>query len=82
MPYHTDKKDNKPKSKDSKPKKPVKMQKPVMKPKKDLSPRQKALMKEHKVHHTKEHMSMMRKLMKEGFCFEQAHEMTMKKIGK
>ncbi len=59
-----------------------KKEKPVMKPKKDLSARQKQLMKEHKIHHSKEHMAMMRKLMKQGFCFEQAHEMTMKKIGK
>ncbi len=67
---------------DKKPKKEVKMPKPMMKPKKDLSSRQKALMKEHKTHHTKEHMSMMRKLMKDGFCYEQAHAITMKKIGK
>ncbi len=65
-----------------KPKPKPKSEKPVMKPKKDLSKRQKDLMKEHKEHHTPAHMRMMRKLMKEGFCFEQAHEMTMRKIGK
>jgi len=59
-----------------------KIEKPVMKPKKALSKRQKELMKEHKVHHTKAHMDMMKKLMLKGFCFEQAHEKTMKKIGK
>tara|TARA_Y100001937_G_scaffold77521_1_gene105140 strand:+ start:49 stop:210 length:162 start_codon:yes stop_codon:yes gene_type:complete len=53
-----------------------------MKPKKDLSARQKALMKEHKAHHTKKHMDMMTKLMKQGHCFEQAHEKTMKSVGK
>jgi len=72
MPYHTG----------SKNKKEVKMPKPIMKPKKELSPRQKALMKEHKAHHTKEHLTMMRKLMKQGYCFEQAHQITMKKIGR
>jgi len=56
--------------------------KPMMKPKKDLSARQKALMKEHKAHHTKKHMDMMTKLMKQGHCFEQAHEKTMKSVGK
>ena len=40
-----------------------KIEKPVMKPKKALSKRQKELMKEHKVHHTKAHMDMMKKLM-------------------
>tara|TARA_R110002020_G_scaffold140534_3_gene312114 strand:+ start:3651 stop:3863 length:213 start_codon:yes stop_codon:yes gene_type:complete len=58
------------------------MSKPMMKPKKDLSVRQKALMKEHKQHHTKKHMDMMTKLMKQGFCFEQAHQNTMKNVGK
>ena len=59
-----------------------KMNKPMMKPRKDLSVRQKALMKEHKAHHTKKHMDMMTKLMKQGHCFEQAHEKTMKAVGK
>ena len=58
------------------------MPKPMGKPRKDLSKGQKELMKEHKEHHTKEHMAMMRKLMKEGYCFQQAHDITMKKIGK
>ena len=70
MPYHTDKK------------KVVKMPKPIMKPRKELSKGQKALMKEHKEHHTKEHMKEMTKLMKKGYCFQQSHEITMKKIGK
>ena len=62
--------------------KPLMKEKPAMKPKKDLSPRQKALMKEHKAHHTKKHLDMMTKLMKQGDCFEQAHQKTMKKVGK
>jgi len=55
---------------------------PLYKPKKQLSILQKRLMKEHKKHHTKEHLSMMKKLMLEGYCFQQAHDITMKKIGK
>ena len=39
-------------------------------------------MKEHKQHHTPKHMAEMRKLMKKGYCFNQAHSITMKKIGK
>ena len=56
--------------------------KPLYKPKKNLSVLQNRLMKEHKKHHTVKHLSMMRKLMKEGYCFQQAHDITMKKIGK
>ena len=56
--------------------------KPLYKPRKDLSVLQKRLMNEHRKHHTQKHLSMMRKLMKEGYCFQQAHDITMKKIGK
>jgi hypothetical protein len=56
--------------------------KPIFKPKKNLSVRQKNLMKIHKTHHTKKHLDMMTNLMKQGFCFEQAHELAMKKVGK
>jgi hypothetical protein len=56
--------------------------KPLFKPKKELSKTQKELMKEHKIHHTKKHMDMMKKLMLEGYCFQQAHNLTMKKVGK
>ncbi len=56
--------------------------KPLLKPRKELSKGQKDLMKEHKAHHTAKHMAMMKKLMKEGYCFQQAHTITMKKIGK
>jgi hypothetical protein len=58
------------------------MPKPVGKPRKDLTAGQKQLMKEHKQFHTKEHMAMMRKLLKQGYCFQQAHEIAMKKVGK
>ncbi len=60
----------------------VKMPEPSFKPRKDLSKRQKDLMKTHKEHHSPEHLKEMRKLMKMGYCFEQAHEIAMKKHGK
>ena len=47
-----------------------------------LSKRQKDLMKLHSEHHTKEHLDTMRDMMKKGFCFEQAHEIAQKVIGK
>jgi len=50
--------------------------------KKTLTKQQKEMMKKHSAHHTKKHMAMMTKLMKEGYCFNQAHSITMKKIGK
>ncbi len=56
--------------------------KPMYKPKKDLSVLQKRLMKEHKKHHTKKHLDMMKELMLKGFCIQAAHDITMKKIGK
>ena len=67
--------------KDGKEKK-MKLEKPVNSPRKVLSKRQKDLMKEHSEHHTKEHLDMMKDLMKKGFCFEQSHEITMKVLGK
>ena len=56
--------------------------KPLLKPRKELSKGQKDLMKEHKAHHTSKHMTMMKKLMLQGYCFQQSHTITMKKIGK
>jgi hypothetical protein len=56
--------------------------KPSFKPKKVLSVRQKELMKTHKNHHSKKHLDFMKKKMLEGFCFEQAHELAKKNIGK
>jgi len=58
------------------------MAKPLYKPRKTLSKLQKDLMKTHKEHHTKEHMKMMKELMLKGNCLQQAHDITMKKIGK
>ena len=54
----------------------------MYKPKKGLSVLQKRLMNEHKKHHSEKHLKMMKKLMLEGFCFQQAHDITMKKVGK
>ena len=42
----------------------------------------KHLLKEHKQHHTSKHMTMMRKLIKEGDSFETAHKKAMKSVGK
>ena len=56
--------------------------KPLNKPRKELSPLQKKLMMSHKKHHTAKHMAEMRKMMKKGFCFEQAHNLSMKIVGK
>jgi len=63
-------------------KKSLTLPEPMMKPKKMLSKRQKNLMKTHSKHHTKKHLDLMTNLMKQGFCFEQAHELAMKKVGK
>jgi hypothetical protein len=36
----------------------------------------------HKKHHTKKHMDLMKKLMREGKSFDESHNMAMKKVGK
>ena len=78
MPYHKSKKDDKPKmvvvvmkKKDAK-----------MKPKKELSKVQKDLMKEIKSKHSKEHMDVMKKAMLAGECFQSAHAIAMRRVGK
>lgn len=63
-------------------KKTIMNKKPLYPPKKQLSILQKRLMKEHKKHHTEDHLKSMKELMLKGYCFQQAHEITMKKIGK
>ena len=55
---------------------------PLFKPKKELSKTQKDLMREHKAHHTKKHMDMMKNLMLKGYCFQQAHKLSMQRVGK
>tara|TARA_R100000995_G_scaffold63552_1_gene32884 strand:+ start:1274 stop:1420 length:147 start_codon:yes stop_codon:yes gene_type:complete len=47
-----------------------------------MTEKEKKRLNKHKAHHTKKHMRSMRMLMKEGTSFTQAHNMTMKKIGK
>ena len=56
--------------------------KPLFKPKKELSQTQKDLMKTHSKHHNKKHLEEMKKQMLKGFCFQQAHQIAMKKHGK
>ena len=48
----------------------------------DLTDSQIAKLSKHKFHHTTQHISMMRKLMKEGMSFTAAHNKTMKEMGK
>ena len=54
----------------------------AIKKKKALTKRQEDTLKKHSVHHTKKHMSTMRKLMSEGKTFTESHKMAMKKVGK
>jgi hypothetical protein len=42
----------------------------------------KHLMEKHKAHHTPKHMALMRKLIKEGKTFNQAHRQAQKEVGK
>ena len=49
---------------------------------KKLTTRQKAAMERHAEHHTKKHMAEMRRLMKAGKTFTEAHKMAMKKVGR
>jgi len=77
MPYHTKKKDDKIKMVIM-----IKKKDTKMKPKKELTKVQKDLMKEHKDHHTKKHMDMMKKAMLSGLCFQDAHAIAMRKVGK
>lgn len=39
-------------------------------------------MKKHASHHTKKHMSHMKKMMKKGYSFKKAHRSAMRKVGK
>ena len=55
---------------------------PMNAPRRMLKPLQKELMKSHADHHTKLHLDLMKKMMKMGYCFEQAHSLTMKIAGK
>ena len=39
-------------------------------------------LKEHSKHHTKEHMAEMRRMMRQGKTFDEAHIAVMKSVGK
>ena len=46
-----------------------------------LTIRQRAALKRHSKHHTKEHMASMKKDMNAGMTFTQSHKKAMKKVG-
>lgn len=78
MPYHKSKK------KDDKIKMVIMIKKKdtKMKPKKELTKVQKDLMKEIKSKHSKEHMDIMKKAMLAGECFQSAHAIAMRRVGR
>ena len=47
-----------------------------------LTKRQKQTMQKHSKHHSKKHMDMMKKLMREGSSFKAAHNKAQKQVGK
>ena len=47
-----------------------------------LTENQKQKLKEHAKHHTKKHMDLMKKLLKEGKSFTLAHNTAQKQVGK
>lgn len=59
-----------------------KVVKPLNKPSKTLNKLQSEYMKKHSKNHTAKHNQYMIKLMKRGWCIEQAHKLTLKAIGK
>jgi|TARA_E500000178_G_C16991765_1_gene741159 hypothetical protein len=48
---------------------------------KKLTTRQETALKKHSKHHSAKHMAMMRKEMKSGTTFTQAHKKAQKKVG-
>tara|TARA_Y100001973_G_scaffold105690_1_gene179904 strand:- start:1683 stop:1844 length:162 start_codon:yes stop_codon:yes gene_type:complete len=50
--------------------------------KKKITSRQQAALKRHSSHHTAKHMSEMRKAMRGGKTFGEAHKSAMKKVGR
>lgn len=56
---------------------------PAKKPAKGkLTQRQMDTLERHSKHHTKKHMTEMKKLMRGGKTFTEAHKIAMKKVGK
>lgn len=49
---------------------------------KELTKRQKDTLKRHSVHHTRKHMTEMKKLMRSGKTFTASHKIAMRKVGK
>lgn len=49
---------------------------------KKLTQRQQNALKRHSVHHTRKHMTEMRKAMRAGKTFTAAHKLAMKKVGR
>ena len=49
---------------------------------KQLTKRQEQALAAHAKHHTTKHMQEMRKLMRQGRTFKEAHTLTMKSVGK
>tara|TARA_Y100001937_G_C7038542_1_gene293500 strand:- start:211 stop:357 length:147 start_codon:yes stop_codon:yes gene_type:complete len=47
-----------------------------------LTDKIKKTLKKHSVHHTKKHMDLMRKLIRKGMSFSEAHKKTQKEVGK
>ena len=47
-----------------------------------LTKKQTTTLKKHSPHHTKKHMTEMKKHMKKGKTFTKAHKIAMKKVGK
>ncbi len=51
--------------------------------KRELKTEEKQLFKTHSKHHTKKHITLMKKFIKDGKgCFSEAHKAAMKKVGK
>jgi len=50
--------------------------------KKQLTQRQKDTLARHSEHHTKKHMSEMKKMMGQGMTFGESHKAAMKKVGR
>ena len=47
-----------------------------------LTPKQIVTLNKHSKHHSKKHMDMMKKLMREGTSFKTAHNKAQKEVGK
>jgi len=47
-----------------------------------LTPKQNQRLATHSQHHSKKHMDMMKKLMRQGVSFTEAHRRTQTKVGK